>query len=143
MNNVTEINKKQVCFAVLRAHLVVDGDERSFSLPRKELLNLMHDALLDAGVDRLLIKPNLATSYYQMGRMEYITLKGAYRHHKTGPMANVDKEPEEPEVIIPEGSQWQAVKDDVVEYFKNRQAATAFVVKNGPKEEWEVTKLEA
>ena len=137
----TEINKKQVCFSVLSAHLVVDGEDRSFSLPRKELLNLMHDALLEAGIDRLDIKPNLATSYYQMGRMEFITQKGAYRHHKTGPMANVDKEDEEPEVIIPEGSQWQAKREDTIEYFKNRQGATAFTTKNGPREEWEVTKL--
>ena len=136
-----EVNKKQVCFDLLATLVVVEDGVKSFSMPRKEILNLMHQALLDAGVDKYDIKPNLATSYYQMGRMEYITGNGAYKHHK-GAKAKTDEDADvEPEVIIPEGSQWQAVKDDVIEYFKNRQAATAFVGKNGGKDAWEVTKL--
>ena len=141
-----EINKKSICFAVLSTHLVVvEGQENTFSKPRKELLDLMYDALLEGGVDKHDVKPNLCTSYYQMGRMEFIKGTGAYAHHKykSKKTDSNEEEVKEPEVIIPEGSQWQAVQGETIEYFKNRQAATAFVGKNGGKEAWNVAKLEA
>jgi hypothetical protein len=142
---MSEVNKKQVCFGVLEAHLqVAENGEKSFTLPRKDLLNLMYDALIEAGIDKHDIKPNLCTSYYQMGRMEYIKGTGAYAHHKYKSKKKegdetTSEEQKEPEVVIPEGSQWMAQMDDTIEYFKNRQAARDFAKDQDG--EWKVSKI--
>lgn len=136
----TKINKKTLCFAVLAEHIQEVDGIRSFNLARKDLIELCHQALLDGGVDRLDIKPNLVTSYIQMGRMEFITQTGAYAHHKyvKKESTNPDKAPEN---IIPADAKWQASKDDTTEYFKTRTAAREMAAANG--DDWTIAKIAA
>ena len=133
--------KKSIVWAALSPLVTTseDGIKTFGERSRKDLIDICYDALIDNGVDKLDIKQHLIPSYLQMARMEMLKGESAYKHHNGAKQVNI--ETDEPLIIIPEGSQWQAAREDTIEYFKNRQGATAFVGKNGGNSEWNVTKL--
>lgn len=148
---VSEKCRKSIMFPILDSHFVgMNGDKASYNLCRKDLLAKCDGALKEAGY---VVSMNFLSSYYQMHRLKM--QKGSeYLHHKykskkavapEAPIAEtkVEEAPkiEEPINQIPEDAKWSATNGEIVEYFKNRQQATAYVTKNGGTEKWAVAKL--
>lgn len=148
---VSEKCRKSIMFPILDSHFIgMNGDKACYNLARKELLAKCDKALTEAGY---VVSGNFLSSYYQMHRLK--KQKGSeYLHHKykskkavapeTAPIGQETKVVEEkveeaPINQIPEDAKWQAMNGEVIEYFKNRQQATAFVTKNGS--EWKVSKI--
>lgn len=149
---VSEKCRKSIMFPILDSHFVkMENGKACYNLARKELLAKCDGALKEAGY---VVSMNFLSSYYQMHRLKM--QKGSeYLHHKykskkavapeaptaEAPAQEAPKIEEEPINQIPEDAKWSATNGEIVEYFKNRQQATAYVTKNGGTEKWAVAKL--